>query len=376
MSQYQVTLTLPASNLVFDESKNPVQTASNGVPYVDVPAVGFYAGTHKGLSYSPDHVRQLETSFKTPTEELYGTIPLMIDHSTSNRDKIGHLRSVQTVGDSSLVVARVIGAEAIQGLREGKYRTMSAGLSLFSDDSDDTAKYSYTGECEDCGEHVSASDDGICPNCGHDCNDDDSMSNFSRLVQFAGRKFTVSYDHHCFTPFPALPDCKTYSTKRRSTTMSDNAKAVPVKTLHEKQLEELHIKFSALEASNVAVHSQLAAAEAARAVAETDSKSAKEEARQAARKYEANQLAETYLKAGKITPASREFSVAFMSILEPEVLELHKKFMELQPAVIILDVIGNPDTRKPQEQNPIQGSGQDVNSAAAELLKFARKHKA
>lgn len=157
--------------------------------------------------------------------------------------------------------------------------------------------------------------------------------------------------------------------------MSDNAKA-PVKTLHEKQLEDLHIKFSALEASNVAVSSQLAAEKVAREAAEADSKQAKDDARLAARKYEANQLTEIYLKAGKITPASREFSVAFMSVLEPEVLELHKKFMELQPPVIILDVLGSPDTRKPQEQNPIQGSGQDVHSAASELLKFARKHKA
>ena len=159
--------------------------------------------------------------------------------------------------------------------------------------------------------------------------------------------------------------------------MSDNnVKAAPVKTMHEKQLEELHAKFSALEASNVAISSQLSAEKVAREAAETDSKAAKEEARFAARKYEANQLTDSYLKAGKITPASREFSVAFMAVLEPEVLELHKKFMEMQPAVIIFETIGTPDTRKPQEQNPIQGSGQDVTSAAAELLKFARKHKA
>jgi len=386
LSQYKVSLSLPSSALAFDESKNPVQTAANGVPFVDVPAIGFYAGNHKGLDYSADHVRQLETSFRTPTEELFGEIPLMIDHSTSNRDKIGHLRSVQTVGNTSIVTARVIGADAIQGLREGKFRTMSAGLSLFSDDSDDSdlAKYSFIGECEECGEQVSDDDDGICPSCGHDCNDDNysapdldddaDMANFSRMVRFAaGKKFTVAYDHHCFTPFPALPDCKTYSRKRSTVKMSDKA---PIKTNQEKQLEDLRNHAAALEASNAAAQVQLAAERAAREAAEADSKQAKDDARMASRKYEAAQLTESYLKAGKITPASREFCAAFIAAMEPEMLDLHKKFMEHQPPVILLETLGNPDTRKPQDQNPIKGGTQDIHSAATELLKFARKHKA
>ncbi len=346
MATKVVHFSLPRSVLTFDES-DPVKVAPNGVQYMDVRALGFYAGEHKGFVYSQDHIKQLEDSFSAPSEELFGQIPLMCDHSYSNRDKVGHLRAVRTVGSNSEIIARVVGEDAIKAVKEGKFRTLSAGIAMSYDPDDDPEDPEEDDEDEDTDPFSESGDE--------ESEEDMSWADYCK-------SFKVAYDHMAFTPFPALPDCKTY--KRSAKTMSDVKKLAKEKTM-----EELRLHAATLEAD-------LAAEKAARQKAETEKSQieAQSAAEKAAieRKFASEQKAEALVREGKISPAQKPFIAAFMASLDDEQLAIYEQSMAVAPKVVLYGVDGCADTRRPEEQNPLaandQQSAANAKSRARELL--------
>lgn len=362
----------------FSEEKYPVQAAANGVPFVDLPATGFYSGQHKGFTYSGveagpnNHMAQLEKSFVPPAEELFGEIPVMIDHSDSNRDKVGHMRSVHTEGNVSRVVLRVVGEEAIQGLREGKYCTLSAGIA--HEEAPQSVFSRFVGECPECGENVEPDDDGVCPGCGNDIGElsqeqgeetqdeaelDDTESsgeeaategyarnNFSRSFR---RKFVadtskinVSYDHIAFTHRPYLTDCRIHD-------RSQNVMPVPKPKTVEIP-SEVPVSGDRVTQEFAELRRQTEMLKADKARLEQEKQQAVLEANKSAeRKLQAYIKTEELVKAGKVTPAEKPFVQAFTATLNDEQVAAWDAYMEVAAPKMEFDIKNFSEAIPPEQ---------------------------
>ena len=366
---------LPQAKLAEVPAVPEIKTASNGVRYMDVPGKGFYAGTHKGIPYNRRNIKSLETTFAKPTEELRGSIPVMIDHSFSNRDKVGHLRTVFTQDGESMVTLRLVGDDAIKGYMEGKYHTLSAGIAF--DDSDGegyAAKHSYEGECPECGAEMDDSDDNTCPKCGCEVNDDceeykrspasdsdqpddgeeqddqdfDSFDDSEEMAadDMPGVSCTVSYDHIAFTPFPALTHCKTYKRSLKTVEKKTNAK--------DQEMSELAKYAKQLEAErDAALH-------------------AKDEAEtKADAKFAALSTIEENIRAGRVLPSERDGLVCFMAEQPTEDARTYfSNFLKGLPSRVSFGVIGEQKAVKPEDNKPLQSTdgGVDPATKGRELL--------
>lgn len=269
---------------VFDSTKYPVKRAKNGIPYMDVPGLGFYAGIHKGLRYTSKQIAQLEANFPAPDprDELDGPIPVMIDHSESNRNKCGHFRSVKTIGNESHVVFRIVGEEAIKSVMEGKFRSLSAGIS-FSEDPDASNEPDPMDPKEPQEGEGYAEGDPIKTECAEEAEPEGAYEDIPKNV-------TCSYDHMAFTPFPALVDCKLYqrdpvletavhNLKKETKKLSEAEEPTPQKIMSERE------KFSRM-------------------------------------------ATESLVKAGKVAPAHKAFFSSFVSTLDSDQRDCFLEYME------------------------------------------------
>lgn len=104
---------------------------ANGVPYRDVPARLFSVGVHNGRSYTLADLQELASTFQAPKTDLEDwDVPIQLDHSSSARDTIGHVRSVSVRGSDLMGILRFVGEDAIKPVREGRYRKLSVGIRL------------------------------------------------------------------------------------------------------------------------------------------------------------------------------------------------------------------------------------------------------
>lgn len=293
-----------------------VQTPTGPVNYMDVPTTAFYAGTHKGFPYSSDHIKQLETSFVKPTSELRGSVPVMVDHSWSNHDKVGHLRSVTTDGDKSRVVVRLIGDDAIQGYREGKYDTVSSGIAM---DYNPPAKNSE--------------DDPEDPE-----DDEDTDSDYMDPDDVE-----VSYDHLAFTPFPCLDKARADHDKKKE------GEKMPDKTPTEGR--------AALDPKTTEANQYAAQTDRDRALfaAEREDFRREREAYAAERRqFAAEALTERLVAGGKVTPAQKTDFMQFASSQSPDQMEKLRALYDKAPRLINYDdALGTATTAAPEQQSPM-----------------------
>lgn len=376
----------------YSEEKNPIQTAPNGVRYVDVPSTGFYAGTHKGFPYSTDHIQQLQDSFRHPIDDLRGPIPVMVDHSYSNHDKIGHLRSVATDGNYSRVVCRLVGEDAIKGLREGKFDTLSAGIihevlpkEQFSKkkdpdqdsepDPEDPGEDSEDEEesYEDDPEESEMSDD---EEEGEDMGGkfvrSDFSAKFRQIFESEPERVRIAYDHMAFTPFPALPDCKVHND--RSKKVSQAQPATPKKEAAKISVEE----FAEIKRQNDELKAHLESERAARESERVASE----------RKLAAFAKTEEYVVKGKVSPAQKGTVQALLASFSDAVQEeAFCTFLESLPAHAFTAGIQNTQVAIPPElQHPMgtppgamaalstQGGAIAAEAARAEADRLARQY--
>lgn len=302
---------------VFDSSRYPVQKASNGVPFIDVPALGFYAGTHKGTLYTSAHIKSLEKTFKSPdpSDELFGTVPVMIDHSDSNRDKCGHIRSVHTVGDESHIVIRVVGDEAIKQVQEGKFRTLSAGISVYSEGEEEEVKHP---ESEPDGDESMSEGDPIKQEC-----EDEKTPDAECSEELPEDQVYCCYDHMAFTPFPALQDCKLYQ-------------RAPV----------VEKEISALKRATALLSSAKAEASPEDILKE--------------RRSFAKAETENLIHRGKVTPAQREFFTRLLTTMDADQRDCFVEYMRdhAPKATPVGEALGQQYNVRPEQQKPIQGAAE------------------
>lgn len=298
---------------VFDDSKYPVKVAKNGTPYVDVPGLGFYAGTHKGITYTAQDIKSLENTFVAPdpSDELFGSVPVMIDHSDSNRDKCGHIRSVSTIGDESHCVFRIIGKANIEALKEGKFRSLSAGISFSEEMPAEPPQEAYA-EGDPLKQECAEGDQSE-PSPEEEKAEGEMSEGETEIV-----KCSVAYDHMAFTPFPCLSDCKLY---QRSPEIKTEIKTLRAETA---KLSIRAEQFNAKQALND--RKRLSAA-----------------------------ITENLIHKGKVTPAQRQFFSSFLSTLDDDQRDCFQEYMEQHApmATPVGETVNHGTLSRPEEQKPI-----------------------
>lgn len=117
------------STISHDTSKWVEGTMSTtGSPWIEVPVLLFYTGTHKGETYTKADLKKMEAQFIAPTGELDWETPGQLDHSESASDTVAHLRKVWAAGDQLWGIARVVGAEAVRNVKNGLWRKVSLSV--------------------------------------------------------------------------------------------------------------------------------------------------------------------------------------------------------------------------------------------------------
>ncbi|MGG3663619.1 hypothetical protein [Bacillus gobiensis] len=85
----------------------------------------FSAGTHRGVTYTEEDIKQLASEFKA--EEL---VPVQIDHSESVRDTVGLIREVYAEGKKLMGKLEIIDEEAQRKIDKGLLKKLSVSFYL------------------------------------------------------------------------------------------------------------------------------------------------------------------------------------------------------------------------------------------------------
>ena len=102
--------------------------STTGDPWIEMPALLFYTGRHKGQDWTEDRLQRLANNFSEPKGEMDWTVPGQLDHSESARDTTGHLRKVWKSGKNLWGIVRHIGKEAVQNAKNGIWKKLSLGI--------------------------------------------------------------------------------------------------------------------------------------------------------------------------------------------------------------------------------------------------------
>lgn len=89
-------------------------------------AILFEAGTHRGKSYTVEHLQALANSFNNED-----SVPVQLDHSESAKDTVGFLESVYVKGNQLLGKLRVIEEFAKEKVAKGLMKKVS--ISFYTD---------------------------------------------------------------------------------------------------------------------------------------------------------------------------------------------------------------------------------------------------
>jgi len=85
----------------------------------------FYVGEHKGRKYSNGDLEKIAKNFK-PDDG----IPVQLDHSSSARDTVGKVRSVEYKDGELFGELEFLGKDAVDSVRLGKWDKVSVGLKI------------------------------------------------------------------------------------------------------------------------------------------------------------------------------------------------------------------------------------------------------
>ncbi|MGQ8854814.1 hypothetical protein [Bacillus sp. SRB_8] len=86
----------------------------------------FSTGTHRGRTYTVDHLEALASSFNK--EDM---IPIQLDHSESVKDTLGFLESVSVVGNKLIGKLRIVEDSIKQRVQKGLAKKVS--ISFYTD---------------------------------------------------------------------------------------------------------------------------------------------------------------------------------------------------------------------------------------------------
>ncbi|PHB24056.1 hypothetical protein [Bacillus toyonensis] len=86
----------------------------------------FSTGTHRGESYTVEHLRALADSFNAEDN-----VPIQLDHSESVRDSVGFLESVSVVGEKLMGKLRIVEDSIKQRVQNKLARKVS--ISFYTD---------------------------------------------------------------------------------------------------------------------------------------------------------------------------------------------------------------------------------------------------
>lgn len=85
----------------------------------------FYVGEHKGRKYSNGDLEKIAKNFK-PDD----SIPVQLDHSSSARDTVGKVRSVEYKDGELFGELEFLGKDSVDSVRLGKWDKVSVGLKI------------------------------------------------------------------------------------------------------------------------------------------------------------------------------------------------------------------------------------------------------
>jgi len=85
----------------------------------------FYVGEHKGRKYSNGDLEKIAKNFK-PDDG----IPVQLDHSSSARDTVGKVRSVEYKDGELFGELEFLGKDSVDSVRLGKWDKVSVGLKI------------------------------------------------------------------------------------------------------------------------------------------------------------------------------------------------------------------------------------------------------
>lgn len=111
------------------DNGNEQSIAQDQVPFIERPSLIFKAGerykNHK--PWTTADLQEVVANFQEPTEGDW-SVPVQVDHSTSANNTTGFVRNVWLRGDQLWGTLRFIGAKAIESVRGGTWKKLSAGL--------------------------------------------------------------------------------------------------------------------------------------------------------------------------------------------------------------------------------------------------------
>ena len=122
-------LTFSTGAMAEDPSKWVEGTMSTtGDPWVEMPALLFYTGTHKGKPWGEQDLDRMDSQFQRPKGDLDWTVPLQLDHDESADKTRGHLRDTWRQGKQLFGTVRYVGEQAVRNAKNGLYKKLSLGV--------------------------------------------------------------------------------------------------------------------------------------------------------------------------------------------------------------------------------------------------------
>lgn len=314
-------------------SEGTFAEGEHAIPYLDVPARLFTAGTHRGKLYTKQDLKDLASTFRPPQTDLSDwDVPVQLDHSDSARDTMGHLRSVFVRGDKDLMgVLRFVGQEAIQPVRERRYRKLSVGIRLTNPKR--LKEVSVTPYPQVLGAALNFNEEA------------DAMKTGTE----AEKPVTQPEVKPVETPATETKMAEAPKPEVKTVTPPAPEKPAPVALMSEelkaevaRQLAEAEAKFNERTAALEAKHN------------EREAKLVAQE--QVARFKELTALVDSFSEEGaaKSVPAMREKELALVKTFSEEQLALYKEVKSLQPPVINYGVLGVQESKMTADENADQ----------------------
>lgn len=306
----------------------------HAIPYLDVPARLFTAGTHRGRLYTKQDLKDLASTFRAPQTELSDwSVPVQLDHSSSARDTQGHIRSVFVRGDNDLMgVLRFVGEEAIRPVRERRYRKLSVGIRLTQPKR--LKEVSVTPFPQVDGAAMNHSEE------------DESMKTGTE----AEKPVTKPEDKPAEKP----------TEEKMTEAPKPEVKPAPVAAKPAPVAEMSEALQAAIEAAKAEVRAEFAAKteKLETTFAEREAKLVAQE--KVTRFRELTSLVDSFCSEGnaKSVPSMREKELAFVEKLDEaggaDLVKLYQEIKELQPAVIDYGVRGVQESKMTQAENTDQ----------------------
>lgn len=309
-------LQFPAEGLEDGFSEGVFGEGDDAVPFLDVQARLFTAGTHRGRTYTTDDLDEMVASFKPPATELSDwDVPIQLDHSASARDTQGHIRAVWRDGQDLMGTLRFVGQQAIQPVRERRYRKLSVGIQLTRPrrlKEVSVTPFPYVTQAA-----IFKQEEPM----NEETKPAEELKKKKAAEETEGEKKEEMSQAKPATPPtpPPAPPAPVVEKEQMSDTFAK------VKAEHEQRMAAIEAKFAEREAKLV-------------------------EQERLQRFKELTHLTETFCEEGKSVPPMAPKELAFVQTLSDEQLAAYKELKALQPAVVDFSVRGVQTSAPNKEQ--------------------------